>query len=109
MTTIGWKTGRQHRIEIWFVGYNDKYYIISERLNRAHWVQNIKHNPKVSFTVNNKTFEGNARIIDKHKESKLAAEVSNLMDRKYRWNEGLIVELIPIFWRYGICFLLLHL
>ena len=97
MTTIGWKTGRQHRIEIWFVDYNDKYYIISERLNRAHWVQNIKHNPRVAFTVNNKNFEGNARIIDKHKESKLAAEVSNLMDRKYRWNEGLIVELIPIF------------
>ena len=97
LTTIGWKTGRQHRIEIWFVDYNDKYYIISERLNRAHWVQNIKHNSRVAFTVNHKTFEGNARIIDKHKESKLAAEVSNLMDRKYRWNEGLIVELIPIF------------
>jgi deazaflavin-dependent oxidoreductase (nitroreductase family) len=97
LTTIGWKTGRQHRIEIWFVDYNDKYYIISERLNRAHWVQNNKHNSRVAFTVNNKTFEGNARIIDKHKESKLAAEVSNLMDRKYRWNEGLIVELIPIF------------
>jgi hypothetical protein len=55
------------------------------------------HNSRVAFTVNNKNFEGNARIIDKHKESKLAAEVSNLMDRKYRWNEGLIVELIPIF------------
>jgi hypothetical protein len=36
-------------------------------------------------------------LIDKDKGSKLAAEVSNLMDRKYRWNEGLIVELIPIF------------
>ena len=97
LITIGWKTGRQHRIEIWFVDYNDKYYIISERLNRAHWVQNIKHNPRVSFTVNHKTFEGNARIIDKDKEHKLATKVSNLMDRKYRWNEGLIVELIPIF------------
>ena len=41
LITIGWKTGRQHRIEIWFVDYNDKYYIISERLNRAHWVQSI--------------------------------------------------------------------
>jgi hypothetical protein len=41
LTTIGWKTGRQHRIEIWFVDYNDKYYIMSERLNRAHCVQNI--------------------------------------------------------------------
>ena len=45
---------------------------------------------RVSFTVHDKTFEGNARIVDKHTESKLAAEISNLMDRKYRWNEGLI-------------------
>ena len=63
--------------------YNDKYYIMSERLNRAHWVQNIIHNPRISFTVNEKTFEGNAQIIDNDKESKLAAEVSNLMDAKY--------------------------
>ena len=41
------------------------------------------HNPRVLFTVNEKTFEGNARIVDKDNESKLAAEVSNLMDAKY--------------------------
>jgi hypothetical protein len=48
-------------------------------LGSEHYI----HNPKVSFTVNEKTFEGNGRIIDNDKESKLAAEVSNLMDRKY--------------------------
>jgi hypothetical protein len=36
-------------------------------------------------------------LIDKDEESKLAAEVSNLMDRKYRSNQALIVELTPIF------------
>jgi hypothetical protein len=42
------------------------------------------HNPRVLFTVNEKTFEGNARIVDKDNESKLAAaKVSNLMDAKY--------------------------
>src|SRR5919109_4671189 len=93
LTTIGWKTGKQHMIEIWFVDYYGKYYIISERLNRAHCVQNIIHNSRVLFILNHKTFEGNALIVDKDKEHKLAAEVSNLMDAKYRWNEGLIVEL----------------
>ena len=82
LNTTGWKSGKRHEIEIWFVQYNDKYYIMSERLNRAHWVQNIMHNPRISFTVNHKTFEGNGRIIDNDKESKLAAEVSNLMDKK---------------------------
>jgi deazaflavin-dependent oxidoreductase (nitroreductase family) len=94
LTTIGWKTGKQHRIEIWFVNYNDKFYVISER-EHAHWVQNIMHDPRISFAVNYETWEGTARVVHKEKEPKLAAEVSNLMGTKYGWNEGLIVELIP--------------
>jgi deazaflavin-dependent oxidoreductase (nitroreductase family) len=82
LTTIGWKTRREHRIEIWFVPYAGKYYVISERKEKAHWVQNIMHNPRVIFTVNSKSFEGAARIVDKHGESKLAEEVSSLMHTK---------------------------
>jgi deazaflavin-dependent oxidoreductase (nitroreductase family) len=96
LTTIGWKTGKQHRIEIWFVEYNKRYYLISERQRQAHWVQNIVHNPKVLFTVGHDTFEGIARIVDPDKESNSAvAEVLKLMDTKYGWDDGLIVELIP--------------
>ena len=45
---------------------------------------NIIHNPRVAFTVNDKTFKDNARIVYKDKGSKLAAviklaaEISNL-------------------------------
>ncbi len=95
LTTIGWKSGKHHRIEIWFVEYNKRYYVISERRKYAHWVQNIVHNPKVSFTVGHETFEGNARIVDPDKESNSAAEVFKLMNTKYGWDNGLIVELIP--------------
>ena len=95
LTTRGWKTGREHRIEIWFVSYADKYYIMSERREKAHWVQNIVHNSRVMFTVNSKSFQGAARIVDKQSESKLAEEVSSLMHTKYRWSDGLIVELTP--------------
>ena len=96
MTTRGWKTGKEHRIEIWFVGYNKRYYIISERFDSAHWVQNIKHNTKVSFSINEIVFTGTARIIDQMKESGLAGEVSKLMNTKYKWSQGLIVELMPM-------------
>ena len=95
LTTKGWKTGRQHRIEIWYVDYDDKYYIMSEHLKRAHWVQNIIHNPRVLFTVNSKSFEGTARTVDKHSEHKLAGEIASLMNSKYGWSDGLIVELTP--------------
>ena len=97
MSTHGWKTDKEHRIEIWFVEHNGRYYIISERLEGAHWVQNIKHNPTaVSFSINDKVFKGNARIVDQEKESALTAEVLKLMNTKYKWSQGLIVELMPI-------------
>ncbi len=96
MTTHGWKSGKEHRIEIWFVEHNNGYYIISERLEGAHWVQNIKHNPAVSFRINDRIFKGNARIVDQEKEPALSAEVFKLMDTKFKWSQGLIVELTPI-------------
>jgi uncharacterized pyridoxamine 5'-phosphate oxidase family protein len=62
LDTIGWKTTNRHRIEIWFVEHDKRYYILSERKKRAHWVQNILRNPKILFTVNNKNFDGYARV-----------------------------------------------
>jgi uncharacterized pyridoxamine 5'-phosphate oxidase family protein len=89
-------TGKQHQIEIWFVKYEDKYYVISESREKAHWVQNIIHDPKVSFTVGDKQINGNAGIVNKDMEHKLALEVSKLMDEKYRWSQGMIIELTAI-------------
>ncbi len=94
LNSLGWKTTKPHKIEIWFVWHDKKYYIISERKKLAHWVQNILHNPNVSFTLNNKNFEGYARLID-DKESELISIVSSLMYKKYGWSDGLIIELNP--------------
>ena len=77
-------TGKEHQIEIWFVKYEGKYYVISERREKAQWVQNIIHYPKVSFTVGDKKINGNARIVNKDMEHMLASEVSKLMDVKYK-------------------------
>lgn len=94
LNTIGWKTNHMHRIEIWFVEHNNKYYIISERKNNAHWIKNILHNPKVSFIINSETQRGYARIVNNN-ETELIVNVSNLMKKKYGWSNGLIVELNP--------------
>ncbi len=83
LTTKGRKTLRQHTIEIWFIEYNKRYYILSERKKASDWVQNIIVDPKVSFKINNKTYKGYARIVDKSKEPILANAVSDLMLRKY--------------------------
>lgn len=78
LTTIGWKTGKQHRIEIWYVTHNEKYYVMSERGMNAHWVRNINHNPRISFNVNNLKYEGEGRIIDSKRETQLAAQFQKL-------------------------------
>jgi hypothetical protein len=93
LTTKGRKTTIQHTIEIWFVEYNKRYYILSERKKVSDWVQNIISDHNVSFNVNNKTYKGYARLVDKNKEQTLANAVSDLMFRKYEWNDGLILEL----------------
>ena len=93
LTTRGWKTGKQHTIEIWFVEYLQSYYVMSERGYKAHWVQNILHHQKIKFSLNNIMSEGNAQLISKDNAPELVGEVQKLMKTKYDWNEGLIIEL----------------
>jgi deazaflavin-dependent oxidoreductase (nitroreductase family) len=93
VTTTGWKTGNQHEIEIWYVEHGGRYYLVSEREYRSHWVQNIQQNPTVMIRLGKESFPGQGRVIDRAGEPELAAEVSALMDKKYNWSDGLIVEL----------------
>jgi len=68
---------------------------MSERQKQAHQVQNIIHNPSVLLAVNEKIFKGTARLIDQEEDAKLASQIANLMGTKYKWDRGLIVEIIP--------------
>lgn len=95
LTTIGRKSGSLHEIEIWYVAHNGCYYLISEGRERADWVQNILKNPSVSVYVEGRRFEGVGRTVNPQVEPELAAAVSALMDAKYNWSSGLIVELKP--------------
>ena len=95
LTTTGHRTGSRHEIEIWYIAYGDCYYLVSERRERSHWVQNIQHNSAISFRVGETTYQGQGRIILVADEPQLARSVKQLMDTKYNWSEGLIVELCP--------------
>jgi deazaflavin-dependent oxidoreductase (nitroreductase family) len=95
LTTTGWKSGKPHEIEIWYVAHGGRYYIVSEHREHSHWVQNIAHHPSVTFRVEGETFKGRGRAVDPAQEPELAAAVAALMDAKYDWSDGLIVELTP--------------
>ncbi len=95
LTTRGHKTGNPHEIEIWFVERDELYYVVAEHRERAHWVQNVQHEPAVRFRVGDRTLIGRGRVVRPDAEPELAADVARLMDAKYGWSDGLIVELTP--------------
>ena len=80
---------------MWFVEYNNKYYIILEKKDNAYWVKNLLQNPEISFNVNSdENQKGYARIVNIN-ETELILTVSNLMNKKYGWSNGFIIELNP--------------
>ena len=95
LTTIGWKSGQPHEIEIWFVALGARFYLMAEGFEQAHWVQNIRHQPAITFRVGERTFRGVGRVLDRAAEPILAGQVAAMMDAKYEWSDGLIVELTP--------------
>jgi hypothetical protein len=58
-------------------------------------VRNIKNHPEISFEVDSDKYLGLGRIIDPDDEPELAKKVSELMEARYQWSDGLIVELRP--------------
>jgi deazaflavin-dependent oxidoreductase (nitroreductase family) len=97
LTTTGRVSGQPRTIEIWFVERTGRYYIVAERREAAQWVQNLERNPLVRFRVGARDEEGpairaKARTV---REPDLVATVSSLMNAKYGWSDGLVVELLP--------------
>lgn len=98
LTTTGRKSGKPHQIEIWFVPYKGCYYVVTEDPDHTDWVRNIRHNPAVTFSVGSRDapiIAGTGRPLDRAQEPELASAVTALMNAKYDWSEGLIVELKP--------------
>lgn len=95
LTTRGWKTGRDHEIEIWFVELEGCYYVIAEKYDRAHWVQNLRRDPKVRVRVGSRQVAATARVLEGDEDRELAQRVQALSEAKYGWSAGLVVEIRP--------------
>ncbi|GAB4547923.1 MAG: hypothetical protein OHK0023_10010 [Anaerolineae bacterium] len=103
LTTIGHRSGHPHTIEIWYIAHEDCYYVVAEGRERAHWVKNIQKNPRVRMSVGTQTDREQerpetsafARSLSPVEDSHLIAAVSALMQAKYNWSDGLIVQLMP--------------
>ena len=95
LTSIGRRTGLPRQIEIWFVAYNERFYLFAETGEAAAWVKNIRRNPEVRVRIDQQEIRGTARVLDREADRKLWDQVAAIADRKYGWGDGLPVELAP--------------
>ncbi len=63
LTTIGRRTGRPHRIEIWFAAQDGRLYLLSGGRERSDWVRNLQANPRVTVELGDETHAGTARVL----------------------------------------------
>ncbi|HTO07670.1 MAG TPA: nitroreductase family deazaflavin-dependent oxidoreductase [Myxococcota bacterium] len=95
LATVGRRSGHPHLIEIWYVEHDGRYYVVSERREQSRWVQNLRAQPAVAFMVKRRVGRAQARALDPAADAALHAQVSELMDERYEWSDGLIVEIAP--------------
>ena len=64
LTTTGRRSGRPHRIEIWYVAEGDTLYLLAGGGRGSDWVRNLEAEPAVSVDLGAETRTGRARILE---------------------------------------------
>ncbi|MCK9519554.1 MAG: nitroreductase family deazaflavin-dependent oxidoreductase [Dehalococcoidia bacterium] len=64
LTTTGRKSGQPREIEIWFGARGSTLYLLSGGGEAAHWVRNIRAEPRVSVRVGDRTFAARGRVVE---------------------------------------------
>lgn len=88
LEAIGRQTGLPRRIEIWFAAdpLRDRIYLLSGGRDRAHWVRNLRQDPRVRVRIADRWFAGRATEIEGGLDDGLARR---LLAGKYQgWAEG---------------------
>jgi deazaflavin-dependent oxidoreductase (nitroreductase family) len=82
VTTTGRRTGRTHRIEIWFGAEpgGDTLYLLSGAMDDADWVRNLRATPDTTVEVGGTVLPARARF-ELHPGEE--ARARHLLDAKY--------------------------
>jgi deazaflavin-dependent oxidoreductase (nitroreductase family) len=75
LTTVGRKTGKPRTIEIWFVSYEERIYLLAEHGPKAQWVRNIQANPDVRMQIAQHRFRARGRLLDAAQDRRLAGRI----------------------------------
>jgi deazaflavin-dependent oxidoreductase (nitroreductase family) len=103
LQTTGRSSGRPRTIEVWFATDGERIYLLAGGRDRAHWVRNLRVEPRVRVRIGGRTIDGSARVIEGDEREPLARR---MLAAKYQgWREGsplsawaagsLPVEIVP--------------
>jgi deazaflavin-dependent oxidoreductase (nitroreductase family) len=103
LQTTGRSSGRPRTIEIWFATDAERIYMLAGGRDRAHWVRNLRVEPRVRVRIGGQTLEGTARVIEGEEREPIARR---MLAAKYQgWSDGrplsswaagsLPVEIVP--------------
>jgi len=103
LQTIGRTSGRARTIEIWFATDGETIYLLAGGRDGAHWVRNLRAEPRVRLRIGGQTLDGRARVIEGESSEPVARR---MLAAKYQgWREGsplsawasgsLPVEIVP--------------
>ncbi|MGH9258412.1 MAG: nitroreductase family deazaflavin-dependent oxidoreductase [Acidimicrobiales bacterium] len=72
LTTTGRRSGRPHRIEIWYAAHADTLYLLSGGGRSSDWVQNLCADPIVLLEVDGDIRSARGRVVEAGDESEQA-------------------------------------
>ena len=66
VTTTGRRSGRPHRIEIWFAAApdSDTIYLLAGGRDRSDWVRNLAARPECTVEIGADSYRGTARLVE---------------------------------------------
>jgi deazaflavin-dependent oxidoreductase (nitroreductase family) len=85
LTTTGRRTGRPHRIEIWYAADGDTLYLLAGGGRASDWVQNLDAGPAVTVELDGSVRRGRGRLLAGGDE---AARARSLVFAKYAPRSG---------------------
>jgi deazaflavin-dependent oxidoreductase (nitroreductase family) len=72
LTTNGRRTGRPHRIEIWYAPHGETLYLLAGGGSSSDWVQNLRADPRAVVEVDGTIHRARGRVLDDGDEAERA-------------------------------------
>ena len=72
LTTTGRRSGRPHRIEIWFAAHGRTLYLLAGGGGSSDWVRNLVADPAVTLELGGEVHSARARLVEDSDEDELA-------------------------------------